>query len=69
MNGTGVWVLMVAQKAIEALRISDQCIVMATGRVRLCSDAASVLGMPDLQTLYLGDAASARESSWNHATA
>jgi len=55
-------VLMVEQNAIEALRISNQCVVMATGRVRLCSDAATVLGMSDLQTLYLGDAAASRES-------
>jgi len=61
VNATGVSVLMVEQNAIEALRISSQCIVMANGRVRLCSDAASVLGMPDLQTLYLGDAATSRE--------
>jgi ABC-type branched-subunit amino acid transport system ATPase component len=57
VNGTGVSVLMVEQNAIEALRISNRCIVMANGRVRLSSDAASVLGMPDLQTLYLGEAA------------
>ena len=61
VNGTGVSVLMVEQNAIEALRISDQCIVMANGRVRLCSEAAAVLGMPDLQTLYLGDGAGGRE--------
>lgn len=68
VNGTGVSVLMVEQNAIEALRISDQCIVMATGRVRLCSDAASVLEMPDLQTLYLGDSATGQES-WAHKSA
>jgi ABC-type branched-subunit amino acid transport system ATPase component len=62
VNETGVSVLMVEQNAVEALRISKQCIVMANGRVRLCSDAASVLGMPDLQTLYLGDAAGGREA-------
>jgi branched-chain amino acid transport system ATP-binding protein len=62
VNQTGVSVLMVEQNAIEALRISNQCVVMANGRVRLCSDAASVLGMPDLQTLYLGDAATGREA-------
>ena len=45
---------MVEQNAIEALRISSQCIVMANGSVRLCTDAAAVLGMPDLQALYLG---------------
>lgn len=68
VNRTGVSVLMVEQNAIEALRISDQCIVMATGRVRLTSGAASVLEMPDLQTLYLGDAAAAPES-WTRKSA
>jgi branched-chain amino acid transport system ATP-binding protein len=68
VNGTGVSVLMVEQNAIEALRISNQCIVMANGRVRLCSDAASILEMPDLQTLYLGDAAAGRDSV-SHANA
>ena len=62
VNGTGVSVLMVEQNAIEALRISDKCIVMANGRVRLCAEAAEILAMPDLQTLYLGDAGSGREA-------
>ena len=56
VNATGVSVLMVEQNAIEALRISNTCVVMANGRVRLCSDAESVLGMQDLQSLYLGEA-------------
>ena len=45
----------IIDNAIEALRISHRCIVMANGRVRLASDAASVLGMRELQSLYLGD--------------
>ena len=56
VNAKGVSVLMVEQNAIEALRISKNCIVMANGRVRLCSAAESVLGMDDLQSLYLGEA-------------
>ncbi len=55
VNEMGVSVLMVEQNAIEALRISHRCIVMANGRVRLASDAAAVLGMRELQSLYLGD--------------
>ena len=61
VNGKGVSVLMVEQNAIEALRISNQCVVMANGRVRLCSDAATVLNMKDLQTLYLGDTREGRD--------
>lgn len=55
VNEKGVSVLMVEQNAIEALRISDHCIVMANGRVRLCSQADTVLNMDDLHSLYLGD--------------
>lgn len=55
VNAMGVSVLMVEQNAIEALRISDTCVVMAGGRVRLTAAAGEVLGMKDLQSLYLGD--------------
>ena len=56
VNATGVSVLMVEQNAIEALRISHTCIVMANGRVRMTAPASEVLGMQDLHSLYLGDA-------------
>ena len=56
VNATGVSVLMVEQNATEALRISDACVVLAGGRVRLTAPADEVLGMKNLQSLYLGDA-------------
>ena len=56
VNAMGVSVLMVEQNAIEALRISDACVVLAGGRVRLAAPAGEVLDMKDLQSLYLGDA-------------
>jgi branched-chain amino acid transport system ATP-binding protein/neutral amino acid transport system ATP-binding protein len=56
VNAMGVSVLMVEQNATEALRISDACVVLAGGRVRLNAPAADVLGMKNLQSLYLGDA-------------
>ena len=56
VNATGVAVLMVEQNATEALRISDACVVLAGGRVRLSAPAGEVLGMKNLQNLYLGDA-------------
>jgi ABC-type branched-subunit amino acid transport system ATPase component len=56
INARGVSVLMVEQNAIEALGISDTCVVLAGGRVRFCAPAGDVLGMKDLQSLYLGDA-------------
>ncbi len=55
VNEMGVSVLMIEQNAIEALRISDTCVVMAGGSVRLTAPAGEVLGMKDLQSLYLGD--------------
>lgn len=55
VNSRGVTVFMVEQNAVEALRISDMCVVMANGRVRVTAPAADVLSMPDLQSLYLGD--------------
>ena len=54
VNAMGVSVLMVEQNAREALRISDTCVVLAGGRVRSCGPADAVLGMKDLNTLYLG---------------
>jgi ABC-type branched-subunit amino acid transport system ATPase component len=56
INARGVSVLMVEQNAIEALGISDTCVVLAGGRVRFSAPAGEVLGMKDLQSLYLGDA-------------
>jgi len=56
VNAKGVSVLMVEQNAIEALRISNICVVMANGRVRMTAPAGEVLGMQDLHSLYLGDA-------------
>ena len=56
INARGVSVLMVEQNAIEALGISDICVVLAGGRVRFSAPAGEVLGMKDLQSLYLGDA-------------
>ena len=56
VNAMGVSILMVEQNAREALRISHTCIVLAGGRVRAVAPADEVLGMKDLNSLYLGDA-------------
>jgi len=55
VNDSGVSVLMVEQNAIDALSISTSCMVLANGRVRLNGRADEILGMRDLQSLYLGD--------------
>jgi branched-chain amino acid transport system ATP-binding protein len=57
VNRMGVSILIVEQNAIEALRISERCIVLAGGRVRACAPADEILGMKDLSSLYLGDVA------------
>ena len=57
VNAIGVSILLVEQNAREALRISHTCIVLAGGRVRAVAPASEVLGMKDLNSLYLGDAA------------
>ena len=56
VNRMGVSILMVEQNAIESLRISHGCIVLAGGRVRACAPARDVLGMKDLNSFYLGNA-------------
>ena len=56
VNAMGVSILLVEQNAREALRISHTCIVLAGGRVRAVAPASEVLGMKDLNSLYLGDA-------------
>jgi branched-chain amino acid transport system ATP-binding protein/neutral amino acid transport system ATP-binding protein len=55
VNRTGVSILMIEQNAIEALRISHECIVLSGGRVRACAPARDVLGMKDLNSFYLGN--------------
>ena len=56
VNARGVSIFMIEQNAIEALRISNTCIVMSNGRVRLTAPAGEVLNIRDLHSLYLGDA-------------
>jgi len=56
VNARGVSVFMIEQNATEALRISDTCIVMANGRVRMTAPASEVLDREDLHSLYLGEA-------------
>lgn len=57
VNELGVSILMVEQNAVESLRISHTCIVLAGGRVRKVGAADEVLRMKDLNHLYLGDVA------------
>src|SRR5262245_22370043 len=55
VNRTGVSILMIEQNAIEALRISHECIVLSGGRVRASAPANEIVKMRDLNELYLGN--------------
>jgi ABC-type branched-subunit amino acid transport system ATPase component len=51
-SGTGI--LLVEQRARDALAISNWCYVLAGGRVVLDSEPAALLNQPDFGQLYLG---------------
>ena len=53
---TGAAVLLVEQKAIEALEISHWAYVMVAGRTELDGPAADVLHRPDIGEIFLGRA-------------
>jgi ABC-type branched-subunit amino acid transport system ATPase component len=57
LAGTGVALLMVEQRAREAMAISDRAYVMAAGRVVLSDRADVLLARPDLGEVFLGRAA------------
>jgi ABC-type branched-subunit amino acid transport system ATPase component len=54
VKARGIAILMVEQNALQALRISDEGIVMATGRVALRSPALEMLANQQIGDLYLG---------------
>jgi branched-chain amino acid transport system ATP-binding protein len=54
LAGTGVSLLMVEQRAREAMAISHRAYVMAAGRVVLTDRASVLLARPDLGEVFLG---------------
>lgn len=54
LTTTGVSLLMVEQRAREAMSISDRAYVMAAGRVVLTDRAEVLLARPDLGDVFLG---------------
>jgi ABC-type branched-subunit amino acid transport system ATPase component len=58
LAGAGVSLLMVEQRAREAMSISDRAYVMAAGRVVLTDRADTLLARPDLADVFLGRATS-----------
>jgi branched-chain amino acid transport system ATP-binding protein len=51
---TGMGVLVVEQKAIEAMQVADFTYVLVDGRVRIAGPSAEVLNTPDLRAVFLG---------------
>ncbi len=58
LAGTGVSLLMVEQRAREAMSISDRAYVMAAGRIVLSDRADVLLARPDIADVFLGRSAS-----------
>lgn len=54
VKARGIAILMVEQNALQALRISDEGIVMAAGRVVMRSPASEILTNRQIGELYLG---------------
>jgi ABC-type branched-subunit amino acid transport system ATPase component len=54
----GIAVLLVEQRAREALAISSFAYVMAAGAIEIAAPAAEILARPDLSDVFLGRAAS-----------
>jgi branched-chain amino acid transport system ATP-binding protein len=54
LAGTGVSLLMVEQRAREAMTISDRAYVMAAGRVVMSDRADVLLARPDIGDVFLG---------------
>ena len=59
LSGRGVAVLLVEQRAREALAISDFAYVMASGQMQIASPAGALLERPDLGQVFLGQIAAA----------
>ena len=54
LGDLGKAVLLVEQKAVAALEISDWAYMMVRGRVVMSSKAADVLANPEMRELFLG---------------
>ncbi len=54
---SGVSVLLVEQKALDALRIADYAYVLVAGHVQLEGPGADLLARPDIREVFLGAAA------------
>jgi branched-chain amino acid transport system ATP-binding protein len=51
---SGTAVLLVEQKAFEALGVSDWAYILVAGRVEIAGPASEILGRPDIREVFLG---------------
>ncbi|MGH3070389.1 MAG: ABC transporter ATP-binding protein [Streptosporangiaceae bacterium] len=58
LAATGVGVLLVEQKATEALRVADWGYILVSGQVHVSESASTILSRPDLGELFLGGSTS-----------
>ena len=58
LTATGIGVLLVEQKATEALRVADWGYILVSGQVHVSEPASTILGRPDLGELFLGGSTS-----------
>src|SRR5215469_7286205 len=55
----GAAVLLVEQKAFEALGVSDWAYILVAGHIEISGQAGDILGRPDIREVFLGQAAHA----------
>lgn len=58
LAATGAGVLLVEQKATEALRVAHWGYILVSGEVKVSESASEILGRPDLGELFLGGSTS-----------
>ena len=63
LGDLGKAVLLVEQKAVAALGISDWAYMLVRGEVVMSADAKEVLAKPDMREIFLGAAAPTRRGT------
>jgi branched-chain amino acid transport system ATP-binding protein len=59
----GTAVLLVEQKAFEALGVSDWAYILVAGRVEIAGPAGDILARPDIREVFLGRSSNADEAA------
>jgi branched-chain amino acid transport system ATP-binding protein len=64
---SGTAVLLVEQKAFEALGVSDWAYILVAGRIEIAGPAGEILARPDIREVFLGQSAQVSPSSQSSA--